>query len=114
MPSEFPLWLSGNKPDEYPEVVGPSLASLSGLRTWCCHELWCRSQTRLRSRVAVALVQASSYSSNWPLAMGAAPKRKKKKNMTHGFHILPNCSTDVKAIAGQSLIKGTVILKTFL
>ena len=22
------------------------LASLSGLRIWCCHELWCRSQTQ--------------------------------------------------------------------
>ena len=25
------------------------LASLSGLRIWHCHELWCRSQIRLRS-----------------------------------------------------------------
>ena len=33
-----------------------SLASLSGLRIWRFHELWCRSQTRLRFRVAVALV----------------------------------------------------------
>ena len=32
-----------------------SLASLSGLRIQCCCELWCRSQTWLRSRVAVAL-----------------------------------------------------------
>ena len=30
-----------------------SLASLSGLRIRCCHELWCRLQTRLRSGVAV-------------------------------------------------------------
>ena len=34
----------------------PSLASLSGLRIWCCHELWCRSQTWLGSGIAVALV----------------------------------------------------------
>ena len=27
--------------------------SLSGLRIWCCHELWCRLQTWLRSVVAV-------------------------------------------------------------
>ena len=35
----------------------PSLIpGLSGLRTWCCRELWCRSQTRLGSRIAVAVV----------------------------------------------------------
>ena len=33
-----------------------SLASLSGLRIWCCLVLWCRSQTRLGSHVAVAVV----------------------------------------------------------
>ena len=32
-----------------------SLASLSGLRSQCCHELWCRSQTQLGSGVAVAV-----------------------------------------------------------
>ena len=26
-----------------------SLASLRGLGIWCCYELWCRSQTLLRS-----------------------------------------------------------------
>ena len=40
------------------EVVVWSLASLRGLRIWRCGELWCRSQTRFGSRVAVALVQA--------------------------------------------------------
>ena len=29
-----------------------SLASLSGLRIWCCHELWCRLWMRLRSCTA--------------------------------------------------------------
>ena len=33
-----------------------SLASLSGLRIWCCCELWYRMQTWLRSHVAVAVV----------------------------------------------------------
>ena len=33
-----------------------SLALLSGLRIWRCPELWCRSQTQLRSCFAVALV----------------------------------------------------------
>ena len=32
-----------------------SLASLSGLKIWHCHELWSRSQTWLRPSVAVAL-----------------------------------------------------------
>ena len=40
------------------EVVGsiPGLASLGGSRIWRCRELWCRSQTQLGSRVAVAVV----------------------------------------------------------
>ena len=33
-----------------------SLTSLSGLRIPCCCELWCRLQTRLGCRVAVAMV----------------------------------------------------------
>ena len=33
-----------------------SLALFSGLRISCCHELWCRSQTRLRSGIAVPVV----------------------------------------------------------
>ena len=33
-----------------------SLASLSGLRIWCCRGLWCRLQTWLGSCVAVAVV----------------------------------------------------------
>ena len=36
------------------EVVA-SLASLSGLRSRNCHELWCRSQTWLGSCIAVAV-----------------------------------------------------------
>ena len=32
------------------------LALLSGLRIQCCHELWCRLQTRFRSGIAVAAV----------------------------------------------------------
>ena len=33
----------------------PYLASLSGLRIWWRLDLWCRSQARLGSRVAVAV-----------------------------------------------------------
>ena len=32
-----------------------SLTSLSGLRIWHCHELWCRLQMWLESGIAVAL-----------------------------------------------------------
>ena len=43
-----------------------SLALLSGFRIQHCPELWCRSQTWLRSGVPVAVVVAvtGSYSSN--------------------------------------------------
>ena len=59
-------------------------ALLSGLRTQHCCELWCRSQTRLRSRVAVAEAWASSCSSDSALSWdrlhttGAALKSKNK------------------------------------
>jgi len=46
-------WLTN--PTRNLEVADLSLASLSGLRIWHCRELWCGSQTRLGSRVAVAL-----------------------------------------------------------
>ena len=62
-----------------------SLALLSGLRIWHCCELWCRSQIWLRSRVAVALAQAGSYSSDSTPSLGTSicrrcsPKSKKTK-----------------------------------
>ena len=67
-----------------------SLASLSGLRIQGCHELWCRSQTQLRSGIAVALVQVSSYSSDLTPGLGISmchrcgPKKqsKAKQNKT--------------------------------
>ena len=54
-----------------------SLASLSGLRIWHCLELWYRSQTWLRSGVAVIVALTSSCSLiRLPYAMGAALKSK--------------------------------------
>ena len=41
-----------------------SLASLSGLRIWCCYDLWCRLQMWLRTGATVAVVQAGSCSSD--------------------------------------------------
>ena len=62
-----------------------SLASLGGLRIPCCHELWCRLQTQLRSCVAVAVVWAGSSSSNSTPSLGTSmchrcgPKKKEKQ-----------------------------------
>ena len=64
-----------------------SMALLSGLKIWHCHELWCRLQTWLRSGVvvAVAVAETSSCSSIRPLAweppyaVGVALKRQKNK-----------------------------------
>ena len=62
-----------------------SVASLSGLGIWCCCDLWCRLQMRLRSHVAVAVVQVSSCSSNSTPSLvasiwcGCSPKKKKKR-----------------------------------
>ena len=61
-----------------------SLALLSGSRIWHYHELWYRSQTGLGSGVAMAGVQADSYSSNSTpslgtyICVGTALKRKRK------------------------------------
>ena len=61
------------------------LVSLSGLKIRHCHALWCRSQMQLRSSVAMAVVQASSYSSYWTPSLGTfichgcGPKKKKRK-----------------------------------
>ena len=54
------------------EVAGSFPALLGGLRIRCCLGLWCRLQTRLRSRVAVALPQAGDYSSNWTPGLGTS------------------------------------------
>jgi len=47
-------WLTN--PTSIHEDSGLILALLSGLRIWHCHELWYSLQTRLGSRVAVAVV----------------------------------------------------------
>ena len=47
-----------------------SLALLSGLRIRLSHELWCRSQTWLRSLIAVAVVVDGSCSSNSKPSLG--------------------------------------------
>ena len=57
-----------------------SLASLSGLRIWCCHKLQCRSQMWLGSGIAVAVVKAEALALIQPLAWEQVWSLKKKKN----------------------------------
>ena len=52
-----------------------SLTSLSGLRIQHCPELWCRLQMQLGSSVAVAVVQAGSYNSDWTPSLGTSKKK---------------------------------------
>ena len=62
-----------------------SLASLSGLRIWHCHALWCRSQIRLRCCIAVAVAVTDICSPNSTPSLGTSicrkwgPKKQKKE-----------------------------------
>ena len=82
------IWLASMKTQVW------SLAFLSGLRIQHCHELWCRLQALLRSCVAVALVYASSYSSDWApilgtsMCHGCSPKKIKKKTQSNNMLII--------------------------
>ena len=65
-----------------------SMVSFSGLRILHCHELQCRLQKRLRSYVAVAVVQGGSYSSDSTPSLGTSicsyvcgPKKTKKRKV---------------------------------
>ena len=49
-----------------------SLAWLSRLRIWHCHELWCRPQRWLRSCIAVAVAKAGSCSSDSTPSLGTS------------------------------------------
>ena len=56
---------AGHQPNQYPWGRGfESPASLTGLRIWCCCELWWRLKTRFRSCMAVSVTQAGSCSSD--------------------------------------------------
>ena len=73
-----------------------SLASLSRLRFWHCRELRCGSQTWLRSCIAMAVVLASSCSSNLtsslgtPIYCGCGPKKQRKRNSVGIIHSYMN------------------------
>ena len=71
-----------------------SLASLSGLRIRCCPELWGRLQTRLRSCMAVAVVEAGSCGSNSTPSLGTSrclrcsPKKQTKTKTIRNNKVL--------------------------
>ena len=69
-------------PTSIHEDAGSIPGLLNGLRIWCYYELWCRSQTWLGSHVAVAVVQACSYSSNLTLSLGISICCKGSSKMT--------------------------------
>ena len=90
-----------------------SLASLSGLGIQHCWQPWYRSQTQLRSQVAVAVVQASSCSSNsthslGPYAMGTALKRPPPNNNNNNINANQNHSKIISHIH----MMATIFLKT--
>ena len=69
------------------EDAGSIPGLLSGLRIQHCHVLWCRLQMGLGSRVAVAVAEASSYTSSSTPSLGTStwhkcsppPKKKRKE-----------------------------------
>ena len=61
------------------EDVGSIPGLTHRLRIGCCHELWYRTQTRLRSHVALTVVYVGSCSSKLTYTVGVALKSKKKK-----------------------------------
>ena len=85
-----------------------SLASLSGLRFWHCHELWCRLQMWLRSRVAaaVAWLEASTLTGpvawEFPYSTGAALKSNNNKKTLSILEYLIICLKDFQT---QNCIK---------
>ena len=85
-----PLWLRGLRTrliSMRKHVLSQALPS--GLRIPLCHKLQCRSQMRLRSRIAVAVAEACSSSSlDSTPSLGISiwgvcvPKKKKKRKAT--------------------------------
>ena len=60
---EFPLWLSRLRTRLISKRMRVrSLALLSGLTIWCCHELWYRLLMQPASHYAVSAAKANSCS----------------------------------------------------
>ena len=77
-------WLMN--PTSIHEDTSSSLALFSGLRIRRCPDLWCRSQTWLRSHAAVVVVQASGHNSDLIPSLGnsiccrCGPEETKRQN----------------------------------
>ena len=111
MLTEFLLWLRGLRIQLVPmRMWVRSLASLSGLRIPHCSKLQHRLQVCLRSGVAVAVVQASSCSSDSTPSLETSichisaplrhppPQKKKKKNAYSpgNEQLRKHCSLDLE------------------
>ena len=83
-----------------------SLAPLSGLRIWYCHELWCRLQIRLGSHISVAVVQASSCSSNSTPSLGTSICRQRSSKKTIKGVGLGKISGEHEILAGFGKLVG--------
>ena len=76
-----------------PNSIHEDVSLISGLtqwvKIWHCCDLWCSSQMLLGSRIAVAMVQAGSYSSNWTPSLETSlchtytPKKRSNKQTKH-------------------------------
>ena len=83
-----------------------SLASISGLRTWCCCKLLCKSQMQLGSCAAVAVAQAGSCGSHLIPSLGTSICQrcspKKKITMTHfRSFLMAHWVTDLELLLWQ-------------
>ena len=94
---ELPSWLSGNNPDWDPR--GCSFAPWFRMRP--CRELWCRSQTWLRSPVAVAVVEPGSSGSDGPPGLATST--------CSGFGPLKRQKTHQNIVSFCSMIEFLVI-----
>ena len=88
--------------------------SIPGLAKWVkdpvhCRELWCRLQTHLGSGIAVAVVQAASYSSNSTPSLGTSICREYSPKMTKKKIGICNCTeeTEQRDTAPNSQAKAT-------
>ena len=79
------MWRSGNESDWEPQVAGLMPGLTQWVKDMVLRELWCRSQKRLGSGMAVAVARPAATAPIRPLAWeppyaaGVALKRQKTK-----------------------------------
>ena len=82
-----------------------SLTSFSGLRIRCCHELWCRSKTRLRSCIAVAVVKAGSYSFDSTPSLGTSKLEQMRSCCLCILWGTKKCFLEKESASGEDAVK---------